>query len=128
MVPVCVEISRWTWRSEHRGRNGPDGQHRLFAGVTDPLWISPGGRDIGVDSLTTQLVINRCLTHRADTLGAGLRGAAAPWCGQAVERVRNCVYRLWTDANDGETDASDRPTLGAHAPERGPRNHFCISL
>jgi hypothetical protein len=64
MVPVCVEISHWTW-SEHRGRNGPDGQQRLFSGVTDPLWISPGGRDIGVDSLTTQLVINRCLPHRA---------------------------------------------------------------
>ena len=36
MVPVCVEISRWTW-SEHRGRNRSASQHRVFAGVTDQL-------------------------------------------------------------------------------------------
>jgi hypothetical protein len=73
MVPVCVEISRWTW-SEHRRRNRRDDQQRVLPGVTDQLRVSPGGRDIGVDSLATQLVINRRLTHRADTLGAGLRG------------------------------------------------------
>jgi hypothetical protein len=58
MVPVCVEISDWT-RSEHRGRNRRDGQHRVFTGVTDQLRVSPGGRDIGIDPLTTQPVINR---------------------------------------------------------------------
>jgi hypothetical protein len=84
MVPVCVKISRWTW-AEHRGRNRRDGQPRVFAGVTDQLWISPGGRDISIDSLTTQLVINRRLTHRADTLGAGLRG-----------RQHRGVDRLWS--------------------------------
>ncbi len=73
MVPVCVEISRWTW-PEHHGRTRPDGQPRVFAGMTDQLWVSPGGRDIGVDPLTTQLVINRRLTHRPDTVEAALRG------------------------------------------------------
>ncbi|MDT7716818.1 MAG: hypothetical protein QOH09_2810 [Pseudonocardiales bacterium] len=86
MVLVCVKISRWTW-SEHRGRNRRDGQHSVFTGATDQLRVSPGGRDIGVDSLTTQLVINRRLTHRPDTLGAGLRG-----------RHHRGVDRLWVGA------------------------------
>jgi hypothetical protein len=86
MVPVCVEISRWTW-SEHRGRNRRDGQPRVFAGVTDQLRVSPGGRDIGVDSLATQLVINRRLTHRPDTVEAALQG-----------RQRRGVDRLWVAA------------------------------
>jgi hypothetical protein len=84
MVLVCVEISRWTW-SEHRGRNRRASQPRVFAGVTDQLRVSPGGRDIGVDSLTTQLVINRRLTHRPDTVEAALQG-----------RQRRGVYRLWS--------------------------------
>ncbi len=84
MVPVCVEISRWTW-SEHHRRNRRDNQQRVFAGVTDQLWVHPGGGDIGVDPLTTQLVINRRLTHRPDTVEAALRG-----------RQRRGVYRLWS--------------------------------
>ena len=84
MVPVCVEISRWTW-SEHHRRNRRDNQHSVFAGVPDQLRVSPGGRDIGIDSLATQLVINRRLTHRADTV------EAAPW-----GRQRRGVYRLWS--------------------------------
>jgi hypothetical protein len=36
MVPVCVEISRWTW-SEHHRRNRRASQQRVFAGVTDQL-------------------------------------------------------------------------------------------
>jgi hypothetical protein len=35
----------------------------VFAGVIDPLRVSPGGWDLGVDSLATQLVINRRLAH-----------------------------------------------------------------
>jgi hypothetical protein len=37
----------------------------VFAGVIDPLWVSPGGWDLGVDWLATQLVINRRLAHGA---------------------------------------------------------------
>jgi hypothetical protein len=85
MVLVCVEISRWTW-SEHRGRNRRDGQHSVFTGVTDQLWVSPSGRDVGVDSLATQLVINRRVTHRAETLGAAQRG-----------RQHRGVDKLWVD-------------------------------
>ena len=84
MVAVCVEISCWAW-AEYRSRNRRANQHRLFAGMTEQLWISPGGRDISVDPLTTQLVINRRLTHRADTV------EAAPW-----GRQRRGVYRLWS--------------------------------
>jgi hypothetical protein len=99
MVLVCVKISRWTW-SEHRGRNRRDGQHSVFTGATDQLRVSPGGRDIGVDSLATQLVINRRLTHRADTLGAGLRvrhhrGVDRLWVGAklCVQTVGGCKRR-----------------------------------
>ena len=84
MVPVCDEISHWT-RFEHRGRNRRDGQHRVTTGVTDQLRVSSGGRDIGIDPLTTQLVINRRRTHRANTLGLGLR-----------RRQRRGVYSLWS--------------------------------
>jgi hypothetical protein len=84
MVLVCVEISRWTG-SEHHRRNRRASQHRVFAEVTDQLRVSPGGRDIGVDPLTAQLVINRRLTHRPDTVGAALQG-----------RQRRGVYRLWS--------------------------------
>lgn len=87
MVLVCVEISRWTWWPEHHRRNRRDGQHRVFAGATDQLRVSPSGRDISVDSLATQLVINRRLPHRTDTLGAGLRG-----------RYHRGVDRLWVGA------------------------------
>jgi hypothetical protein len=59
----------------------------VSAAATDHLRVSLNGRDIGVDSLTTQLVINRCSVHRAHTVGAGLRG-----------RQHRGVYRLWVDA------------------------------
>ncbi len=108
MVLVCVEISRWTWSD---GRNWRDGQSRVFAGVTDQLRVSPDGRDISVDSLTTQLVIDRCLTHRADTLGLGLRERQHRWCGQPVEQARNFVYRLWMGASDEESDGEVVPEL-----------------
>jgi hypothetical protein len=113
MVPVCAEISRWTW-AEHRRRNRRDGQ----AGMTDQLWVSPGGRDISVDPLTTQLVINRCLPHRADTLELGLRQrqhrgvdrlwSGTRWCVQTVDGCqRRGIRRI------------HRPTSLTQAPRSG---------
>jgi hypothetical protein len=127
MVLVCVEISRWTW-SEHHRRNRRDGQHSVFAGATDQLRVSPGGRDIGVDSLTTQLVINRRLTHRPDTVEAALQG-----------RQHRGVYRLWVAAKlcvqtvggcQRRGIRRTHPTNISNArPSSGePRNQFCISL
>jgi hypothetical protein len=90
MVPICVEISRWTW-AEHRRRNRRDDQPRVFAGMTDQLRVSPGGRDISVDSLTTQLVINRCLPHSADTLGGCEMVCTDCGRGASDEESNGCV-------------------------------------
>jgi hypothetical protein len=62
IVPVRAKVSPWTWCSEHRDRNRRAGE-MVFAGVIDPLRVSPGGWDLGVDSFATQLVINRRLAH-----------------------------------------------------------------
>jgi hypothetical protein len=92
------------------------------------LWINPGGRDIGVDSLTTQLVINRCLPHRADTLRAGLRGRQH----RGVDRLWNGyeigVYRLWIGINDEESADPTDQHQERMPPERGPPKPICISL
>jgi hypothetical protein len=104
MVPICVEISHRTWAEHHR-RNRRDDEPRVFAGMTEQMRVSPGGRDISVDSLTTQLVINRCLPHSADTLGLSLRG-----------RQHRSVYRLWSGCEMVCTDcgrgASDEESNG----------------
>lgn len=113
MVLVPVEISPWTWWSEHCGQNRRVGEQAVFAGVIDPLRVIPVGRDIGVDLLATQLVKNRRLTHGANTVEAGLRGTASTWCVQTVggcERRGNPTVRLTTVSN----------TL----PERGLNNRF----
>ncbi|MDT7714349.1 MAG: hypothetical protein QOH09_341 [Pseudonocardiales bacterium] len=88
MVLVCGAVSSWTWWSGHRGRNRRGGEQMVFAGVViAPLRVIPGGRDIGDESLATQLLINRRLAHRADTIGAGLWG-----------RHHRGVYRVWVNA------------------------------
>jgi hypothetical protein len=80
MVSVPVEANAWTWWSDPRGRTRRDDQHVVSAAATDHLRDSLSGRDIGVDSLTTQLVINRCSAHRADTVGAGCGGGITVVC------------------------------------------------
>jgi hypothetical protein len=56
-------------------------------------------------------------------------GAAAPWCVQVVERVGDCVYRLWMGASDEESDGSTRPTSITHVTRAGNlATNFCISL
>jgi hypothetical protein len=102
MVLTRGEVSAWTWWCEHRGRNRRVGEQAVFAGVIDPLRVSPGGRDIRVDSLATQLVINRRLAHGANTVEAGLRG-----------RHQHGVYRLctrceWAPAMGNPTDPPDQ--------------------
>ncbi len=64
---MCGEVSSWIWWFEHRGRVG---EPVVCAGVIERLRVSPGGRDLGVDSLATQLVINRRVAHGTNTLGA----------------------------------------------------------
>jgi hypothetical protein len=64
IMPVRAKVSPWAWCSEHRDRNRHLNE-MVFAGVIDPLRVGPGGRDLGVDSLATQLVIDRRLTHGA---------------------------------------------------------------
>jgi hypothetical protein len=63
-MPVRAKVSPWAWCYEHRDRNRHLNE-MVFAGVIDPLPVGPGGRDLGVDSLATQLVIDRRLTHGA---------------------------------------------------------------
>jgi hypothetical protein len=121
-MSVPVWASAGTWWSDHHGRTRRDDQHVVSAAATDHLRVSVSGRDIGVDSLTTQLVINRCSAHRAHTVEAGLRG-----------RQHRGVYRLWVDARlcvqavDGSQQRANptdppEPISGARTPERRPRN------
>ncbi len=64
-------VSSWPWwPAKHRFRArrcvqevGSDEVADGVADPWDPLRVSPGGRDIGVDSLTTELVIDRRLAH-----------------------------------------------------------------
>jgi hypothetical protein len=94
----------------------------VSAAATAHLRASLSGRDIGVDSLTTQLVINRCSAHRAHTVEAGLRGRQQPWCVQAVGgREIVCTGCGWVPATGNPTDPPE-PISGARTPERRPRN------
>jgi hypothetical protein len=68
------EVSSWTWGSKHHGRNLRVGEQAVIAAVIDPLWVRAGSRDIRVDSLATQLVINRRLAPGANAVGARRRG------------------------------------------------------
>lgn len=70
---------------EHRGCTWRDGQLMVFARAINYLWDGHRGRDIGIDSFTTQLVVNRRLTHRENTVEVALPG-----------RHNRGVYRLWS--------------------------------
>jgi hypothetical protein len=62
--PVRSEISSCPWWSVERRRHTCSaGREAVFPRVTDPLQVSIGGRDIGVDLLATELVIDRGLAH-----------------------------------------------------------------
>lgn len=62
--PVRSEISSCPWWSVERRRHACSaGREALFPRVTDPSRVSRGGRDIGVDSLAAELVIDRGLAH-----------------------------------------------------------------
>lgn len=65
IVLVHLEVSPGTWWSEHPRRTRPIGAQAVSPGMIDPLRVVPGGRDISVDSLATNLVINRRLAHGA---------------------------------------------------------------
>jgi hypothetical protein len=69
----------------------------VFAGVIDPLQVRPGSRDLGVDSLATQLVINRRLAHGATPYGRACGGGINMVC-TGCEWSPDCVYRLWMGA------------------------------
>ena len=124
MMSVPVWASAGIWWSDHHGRTRRDDQHVVSAAATDHLRVSVSGRDIGVDSLTTQLVINRCSAHRAHTVEAALR-----------ERQHHGVYSLWVDtrlcvqAVDGYQRRGIRrirPTniSSASSPSGGSNNPF----
>jgi hypothetical protein len=82
MVLVRGEISSSPWWSpEHRRRIRRVGGDAVVSGVPDRLRVSPGGRDIGVDSLATELVIDRRLAHGRHRRGAPA-GAASTRCAQ----------------------------------------------
>jgi hypothetical protein len=53
----------WLGTGEHCRRPGPAGEEVVCPGVICLLRLVPGGRDIGVDPLTTELVIDRRLAH-----------------------------------------------------------------
>jgi hypothetical protein len=48
----------------------------MSVGVIESVWVGSGGRDLGVDSLATELVIDRCGGHgrhrRGGSAGAGV--------------------------------------------------------
>lgn len=90
---MCGEVSSWIWWFEHRGRVG---EPVVCAGVIERLRVSPGGRDLGVESLATQLVINRRVAHGTNTLGVGFAGQHRP----GVDR-RWMNARLGGQAVDG---------------------------
>lgn len=62
MVLVRGEVSSWAEGPEHRWNQRVGGQ-AVFSGVSGSVRVWPTGRDISVDSLATQLIINRCLAH-----------------------------------------------------------------
>ena len=52
-----------SWPARHRAGTRRCVRAAGLSGVTNPLGAGPGGRDIGIDSLATELVIDRCLAH-----------------------------------------------------------------
>jgi hypothetical protein len=59
-------VSSWPgWPGEYRCGSCRVGGQAVLSGVIDLLRVNPRGRDIGVDSLVTELVIDRRLTHGA---------------------------------------------------------------
>lgn len=61
-VLVRCEIICCLWGSA-ACRTRRAGRQAVFLEVIDPLWVGFGGRDLGVDSLATELVIDRGLAH-----------------------------------------------------------------
>jgi hypothetical protein len=59
------EIRSWPWRPAERRRTRPIGGKAMFPTVTNRLRVGSSGRDISVDSLATELVIDGSLTHGA---------------------------------------------------------------
>ncbi len=71
--------------------------------------VRPRGWDIGIDPFTTQLVINRRLTHRADTVEAAQegqhhRGVYRLWMGREIV----CTGCGWAPAARDPTDPADQ--------------------
>jgi len=63
-VVVRGEVSPRPWRPSEHLRSIPCvGGHKVSPGVIDLFRTNLGGRDIDVDVLATELVIDRCLTH-----------------------------------------------------------------
>ncbi|MDQ3764415.1 MAG: hypothetical protein M3460_23495 [Actinomycetota bacterium] len=65
MALVRGDISSWPGWPEHCRRTRCVGEQAVFPGALDPLQIRLASRDIGVDPLATQLVIDRYLAHVA---------------------------------------------------------------
>jgi len=61
-ILVHGEIICCLWGAAVR-RTRRAGRQAAFLGAVDPLWVGLGGRDLGVDSLATELVIDRGLAH-----------------------------------------------------------------
>lgn len=57
-------VSSWSWWSgEHRRRIRPGSEEVVSPGAGDVVRVSPGVRDVGVESLATELVIDRRRVH-----------------------------------------------------------------
>lgn len=52
-----------SWPAQHRACTRRSVRAAVLSGVANPLGTSPGDRDIGIDPLATELVIDRCLAH-----------------------------------------------------------------
>jgi hypothetical protein len=120
IVLVGVGVSSWAWWPDYRRRTRPLGAQAVFPGMTDRLRVIPCGRDISVDSLATQLVINRRLAHGRHRRGSSA-GAASTWCVQ-VETLCGWAHAM------AESDEATRAQPGVVAHQRGPNSQFRISL
>lgn len=61
---VTGAFSSWPWwPAKHRARIRRCVRAAVLSGMTSPVRVGLGGREIDVDSLATELVIDRCLAH-----------------------------------------------------------------
>ena len=79
--PDCNAISPCScWQAGHRHRTGRAAGKTVFSRVMLLLWFCPGCRNISVDPLTTELVVDRRWTHGRHRRGRAWWGGINTLC------------------------------------------------